>query len=229
MKKETPETLPPRQSLKGETSHFNYTQKMSIVKGSSEPKFFTVPNWKEIKNRKPSYQELREAYTSINQVLLQAFNWNWWVSLSTRKPMPLAVIRGRFFWWLKALRKMLGHRIELIWWAERQRRGALHIHSVISGIPIDIMLWSKAIDLWEFQHSRGKYKFGDATIKKFDQDKSGKLSWYLAKERCKDLDILEGSGSLFEKFGFSRGVRRFLENSRTEKVAYKLSQSCCRL
>jgi len=170
-------------------------------------------NWKIVKGQKPSYQELRDAYATMIGEMLQSFPWDWWVSLTTKKHLPLDVLRGRFFWWLKAIRKLAKHHHEHLWIIERQRRGALHVHVVIYNVPTnDRIFWQKAIDLWEKWHARGgKLKFGSATIVKYDPMKAGELSNYLAKERCKDLDRLEGSGSLFEKIGFSRGVKRYLD------------------
>jgi len=69
------------------------------------------------------------------------------------------------------------------------------------------------INTWETYWTHGdQEKFGDATIKKFDPQRAGKLSSYLSKERCRDLDVLEGSGSVFEKMGYSRNIRKFLSN-----------------
>jgi len=170
--------------------------------------------------------------------MLTSFNWDWWVSLTSRKPMPLKVIRGRFFWWLKCLRKVIGRKPEFVWIIERQRRGALHIHAVISGIPSNnsSILWRGMINTWEYYNSKGGIRFGDATIKKFNPQKAGKLCWYLAKERCKDLDLLEGSGSVFEKMGYSRGVKQFLNTpSMLKKLIWGVpisgptSDSSCRL
>lgn len=180
-------------------------------------------------SNRPSYFELRNAYASMMQVYLEAYNWDWWVTLTSRNPMPLEVIKGRFFWWLRVLRKVVGHHVEVIWWAERQRRGALHIHAVIADVPVDDEnLWKGIIHTWETYWTR-EGRFGDATIKRYDTDKAGKLSWYLAKERCKDLDVLEGSGFFFEKFGFSRGVKKYVENKLTEPIrvpSCSVSESC---
>jgi hypothetical protein len=65
------------------------------------------------------------------------------------------------------------------------------------------------INVWERYHTQ-EGVFGDATIKPYDLNRAGELCDYLAKERCKDLDCVEGSGSVFEKFGFSRGVRKYV-------------------
>jgi len=174
-------------------------------------------NWKDIKNRKPNYIELREAWASMMEEMLQAFTWSWWVTLTSKQPLPLNVIRGRFFVWLKTLRKALRGRVEVIWVVERQRRGALHVHAVISHIPINNKrIWKAMINVWEY--SRTGEKFGSATIMKYDPMKAGELSNYLAKERCKDLEIIEGNGSLFEKFGFSRGVKRYLDTPRNVRM-----------
>jgi len=172
----------------------------------------STQNYHIVKRQKPSYQELRDAYATMIGEMLQSFPWDWWVSLTTKKHLPLDVLRGRFFWWLKAIRKLAKHHHEHLWIIERQRRGALHVHVVIYNVPTDKVFWQKAIDLWEKWHARGgKLKFGSATIVKYDPMKDGELSNYLAKERCKDLGRLEGSGSLFEKIGFSRGVKRYLD------------------
>lgn len=154
---------------------------------------------------------LRQAYASMTAEILQAYPWQWFISLTSKKPMPLDVIRGRFFWWLRCLRKAQGRRIELIWFAERQRRGAWHIHAVIWGVPVDDKtFWRGIVNTWEYYSTRESEKFGDANIKRFNPERAGKLSWYLAKERCKDLDKLEGNGFLFEVMGYSRGVKKFL-------------------
>lgn len=167
-------------------------------------------DWRIIKNKKPSYTEMREAWASVMCGILNAFTWSWWVTLTTRDPLPLKVIRGRFFTWLRVLRKALHGHFEVIWVLERQRRGALHVHAVISDIPLDNKgLWRAMIRTWEYA-SRSGNKFGSATIVKYDPLKAGELSSYLAKERCKDLDAIEGSGSIFEKLGFSRGVKKYL-------------------
>mgnify|MGYP001393272375 CR=1 FL=1 len=156
-----------------------------------------------------TYNRLREAWASVMSDMLQAYEWDWWVSLSTREPMPLHVIRGRFFWWLGCLRRSVGHHVENIWIIERQRRGALHVHAVVYGVPQDIRFWKAMVDLWETYHTKPGEKFGDATIKVYNSGKAGELADYLAKERCKDLNVLEGSGSIFEKFDCSRGVRKY--------------------
>jgi hypothetical protein len=144
--------------------------------------------------------------------MLQAYEWDWWVSLSSKDPMPLPVIRGRFFWWLRVLRRSMGRHVEVIWIIERQRRGALHVHAVIHGVPKDnVYFWRAMISMWETYHSKDGERFGDATIRVYNSGKAGELADYLAKERCVDLNILEGSGSIFEKFGFSRGVRKFYD------------------
>ena len=173
----------------------------------------STQNYHIVKRQKPSYQELRDAYATMIGEMLQSFPWDWWVSLTTKKQLPLDVLRRRFFWWLKAIRKLAKHHHEHLWIIERQRRGALHVHVVIYNVPTkDRIFWQKAIELWEKWHARGgKLKFGSATIVKYDPKKAGELSIYLAKERCKDLGRLEGSGSLFEKIGFSRGVKRYLD------------------
>lgn len=174
---------------------------------------YSTHNWKFVKTLKPTYQEKRDAWVSVLEPILDAFPWSWWVTLSTKKPMPLEVIRGRFYWWLKCLCKELRHHVEFFWVIERQRRGALHVHAIISSVPTDDeVFWSKMINLWETSWTHGDEKFGDATIKKFDTQRAGNLIPYLAKERCKDLDLLEGSGSAFEKMGFSRNLKKFLRN-----------------
>lgn len=82
-------------------------------------------NWKIVKILKPSYQELRIAWASMISEMLNAFTWSWWVTLTSKNPMPLRIIRDRFYWWLKCLRKALGHGFEVFWVIERQRRGAI--------------------------------------------------------------------------------------------------------
>lgn len=156
------------------------------------------------------YTSLRDAYASMTAEMLQAYPWEWFVSLTSKKPMPLTIIRGRFFWWLKILRRALHRHVEVIWFIERQRRGALHVHAVIHGVPIDKTFWQGMVNTWEKYSTRENEKFGDADIKRFRPERAGKLSWYLAKERCKDLHALEGNGFLSEMMGYSRGVRQFL-------------------
>ena len=162
-----------------------------------------------------NYTKRRNAWAWMMADLLKAYKWDWWVTLTSRDPQPIQAIRGRYFWWFKILRKNIGHRIEHIWVIERQRRGALHIHSVIYfDEPAEVwsQRWSWAIDTWQKSWSKpNDEKYGFANIEKYDHLQAGKLSNYLAKERCKDLDVIEGSGSLFEKLGFSRGVRRYGE------------------
>src|SRR3990170_6197081 len=155
---------------------------------------------------------LREVYAGWISEMLQAYPWQWWVSLTSMKPMPLDVIRGRFFWWLKILRKAGRQRIELVWFIERQRRGALHVHAVVYGVPTDDKtFWQGMVNTWEQYSNRDGERFGDAHIKRFNPAFAGKLSWYLAKERCKDLEKLEGNGYLSEMMDYSRGVKRFLQ------------------
>jgi len=162
-----------------------------------------------------NYTKRRNAWAWMMSDLLRSYKWDWWVTLTSWDPQPIEAIRGRYFWWFKILRKKIGKRIEHIWVVERQRRGALHIHSVIYfNEPAEkwSKLWSWAIDAWQTSWSKkNNGRYGFANIKKYDHMQAGKLSNYLAKERCKDLDVMEGSGSLFEKLGFSRGVRRYGE------------------
>jgi hypothetical protein len=159
-----------------------------------------------------TYRNLRDAWASVMADMLQAFEWDWWVSLTSVNPMPLPIIRNRFFWWLRVLRRAVGRHVEVIWIIERQRRGALHVHAVIHGVPKDnLLFWRAMINVWETYYTKPGEKFGDANIKAYNSGKAGELADYLAKERCKDLNILEGSGSIFEKFGFSRGVKKFYD------------------
>lgn len=171
------------------------------------------------------YQELRIAWASMISEMLNAFTWSWWVTLTSKNPMPLEIIRDRFYWWLKRLRKVLGHGFEVFWVIERQRRGALHVHAVISNIPTDDKnFWKAMINTWEYYWTHDNdEKFGSATVIKYDPRKAGKLSNYLAKERCKDLDVLEGSGSVFEKMGYSRRIKKFLNDPSSVKKTSRKS------
>jgi len=171
------------------------------------------------------YQEIREAYVSVIQKHLESFPWQWWVSLTTRKHMPLEVIKGRLFWWLKQLRKTYKHKTEHIWFIEKQKREALHAHVVVYGVSDDRNLWNKAVARWEHQHSRGRYKYGTAHIKPFDDARAGAACNYLSKERVKSQSSLDGSGSFFEIFGYSRGVRKFMERSQAKEVVQKQPQA----
>lgn len=146
--------------------------------------------------------------------MLGAYDWDWFATLTSQKPMPLAILRARFFWWLRAVRRSVGRHIEVVWVIERQRRGALHIHAVIYGVPKERAFWGAMVRLWETYHTKpeAEARFGDATIRHYSPERSGALANYLAKERCKDLGVLEGSGSIFEKLGFSRGVKRFYDS-----------------
>jgi len=175
------------------------------------------------------YQELRVAWASMISEILNAFTWSWWITLTSKKPMPLEIIRGRFYKWLKRFRKILGHGFEVFWIIERQRRGALHVHAVISNVPTDDKkFWRAMINTWEYYWTHGAgEKFGSATVVKYDPMKAGKLSNYLAKERCKDLDLLEGSGSIFEKMGYSRRIKKFLNNSSSFKTTSRKSFNVC--
>lgn len=155
--------------------------------------------------------QLQQAYASMVSSMLQAYPWQWWVSLTSRQPMPLEVIRGRFFWWLKILRKAMRHHVQVVWFIERQHRGALHVHAIIYGVRTDKPFWKGMINTWEKCATKDRdEKFGDATIRPYNQQFAGRLSNYLAKERSKDLNKLEGSGSLFDIMGYSRGVKTFL-------------------
>jgi len=151
---------------------------------------------------------------SVLEPVLDAFPWSWWVTLSTKDPMPLEIIRNRFYWWLKCLRKEIGHHVEFFWIIERQHRDALHVHAIISGVPNDERpIWDTMIKIWQTNWKDSGEKFGDAYIRKYNPKRAaGNLIPYLAKERCKDLDALEGSGSVFEKMGFSRNLKKFLRN-----------------
>lgn len=170
-------------------------------------------DWRKVKSQKPTYGELREAWASMMIEMLGAFPWSWWVTLTTKKPFPIEIIRKRLYRWLKTLRKALHGHFEVIWVLERQRRGALHVHAVISDIPENNKgIWKAMINTWEYPNRSGS-KIGSAQIMRYDPGKAGELSNYLAKERCKDLDVLEGNGSIFEKLGFSRGVRKYLNTS----------------
>lgn len=122
------------------------------------------------------------------------------------------VLKERFRWWLGCLQERLGHRVEYIAFIERQRRGVLHVHAVICGVRTDDRLFFRAmVNTWE--RRRNGEHFGQADIKRFEQEKAGKLCLYLAKERCKDLmsgRTLEGNGHLAEVVWWSRGVKKRL-------------------
>ncbi len=173
-------------------------------------------NFHFVKTLKPSYYELRQAWASMMIEMLDAFTWSWWVTLTSKEHISLKSIRKRFYRWLKTLRKARHGHFEVIWVLERQRRGVLHVHAVISNMPLNNMkFWKAMINVWEYGwygwYGKSDEKFGSATIIKYDPLKAGELANYLAKERSKDLSIVEGNGSLFEKFGFSRGVKRYLD------------------
>jgi hypothetical protein len=156
--------------------------------------------------------EIRNGWSYLVQGYLSAFPWDWWVSLSSREFVPLEIIMSRFFWWLKVLRKSVGHHLENMWLVERQQREVFHIHSVIYGVPIDYAFWKQAIYTWETFHSKGDgVKFGDAHIKAFDKQQEKKLSKYLVKEFVQESKDLVGSGSIWDVLGFSRGVKKFLK------------------
>ena len=102
--------------------------------------------------------------------------------------MPLEMMKGRFFWWLKALRISAWHHLENIWLVERQKRGAFHMHSVVGGVPSDPRYRKKAKWFWETDHSdlpkipekddtnSGCRRLYDAKIELYDKDQERKLN-----------------------------------------------------
>ena len=155
-----------------------------------------------------------EGWSYVINGCLSAYPWDWWVSLSSRDYVPLTVIKNRYFWWLKVVRKQVGHHLENLWLVEKQERGVFHIHSVIFGVSSDYSNWKKAVYNWETFHKMGSgVKFGDAKIEIFDQRRQKRLSRYLAKEFVQYSKELIGSGSIWDVFGFSRGVRRHLKTA----------------
>jgi hypothetical protein len=178
---------------------------------SIKPTSADQENIKRIKR----YQALREAYASMISEPLQTYPWQWWATFTSKEQISLTVLKKRFWWWLRCLRKAQGRWVEYIAFIERQRRGVLHVHAVIYGVRTDKPFWRAMVKTWEIQASgerRGEL-FGKTKISRFDPGQAGKLCLYLAKERCKDLlsgRTLEGNGHLAEVVWWSGGVQKRL-------------------
>lgn len=64
--------------------------------------------------------------------------WQWWVTLTFdpkkhRAPLGERGALEAWAWWLKVVRKRLGHRTEFVLVTERHRSGAVHLHALMVG------------------------------------------------------------------------------------------------
>jgi hypothetical protein len=132
---------------------------------------------------------------------LDRFPWCWWVTLTfdpKRHLVGEAGALGAWAWWLKRIRKGLGHRVEFVLVLERHRSGLLHLHALV--LNTDSLRYVPMSRAWQ-------ERYGFAQVETYNPGRgaTGYLGKYLFKDNCSRPE-------------FSRGLSRFAPAGQDSRV-----------